>query len=89
VKNWDTEDECGQYDSEENEIEVYWNNMTSIKEIVQTCIHEWVHYKQPIRTHYHRWKGPYSKNPFEIEATRKEKKYAPICWKEIKNKVNR
>lgn len=89
VKNTDTDKECGQYEAEWNEIEIYWNNMASVKEIVDTCIHEWTHYKQPILTKYHKWKGPYSKNPYEIEARKAEKLYTPICWSEIKNKVNR
>ena len=89
VKNWETDKECGQYVADENEIEIYWNNMLSIKEIIDTCIHEWTHYKQPILTKYHKWKGPYNKNPYEIAARKAEKIYTPICWNEIKNKVNR
>jgi hypothetical protein len=89
VKNWETDDECGQYLPEENEIEIYWNNMLTVREIIETCIHEWTHYHQPILTKYHKWQGSYSKNPFEVEARKNEKIYTPICWKEIKKKVNR
>lgn len=88
IKSDDPRD-CGQYLPEENQIEIYWNNMTSMKEIVATCIHEWTHYKQPILTKYHKWNGSYSKNPFEIEARKKEREFTPLCWNEIKDKVNR
>jgi hypothetical protein len=80
---------CGQYLPEENQIEIYWNNMSSVKEIIATCIHEWTHYKQPILTKYHKWNGPYCRNPFEIEARKKEREFTPLCWNEIKNKVNK
>lgn len=89
VKNTESDDECGQYEPEWNEIEIYWNNMLNVKEIIETCIHEWAHSKQPIRSQYFKWKGPYSKNPFEIEAKKYEKKYTPMCWEAIKHKVNR
>ena len=89
LKNTESEDECGQYEAEWNEIEIYWNNMLSIKEIISTCIHEWAHSKQPIRSQYFKWKGSYHRNPFEVEARKYEKIYTPICWKEIKSKVNR
>lgn len=80
--------ECGQYLPEDNEIEIYWNNMTSMKEIIATCIHEWTHYKQPILTKYHRWEGPYHWNPYEVQARRAEKEFTSECWNEIKHKVN-
>jgi hypothetical protein len=89
VKNTESKDECGQYEAEWNEIEIYWNNMLNVKEIIETCIHEWSHYRQPIRSQYFKWKGPYSKNPYEVEARKNEKIYTPICWNEIKSKVNR
>lgn len=89
VKNTECDKECGQYLAEENEIEIYWNNLLNVKEIIETCIHEWAHSKQPIRSHYFKWQGSYSKNPFEIEARKYEKKYTPMCWEAIKHKVNR
>lgn len=89
LKNTECETECGQYLPETNEIELYWNNLLTIKEVVDTCIHEWTHYRQPILTKYHKWTGSYSKNPYEVEARKAEKKYTPICWDEIKHKVNK
>lgn len=81
--------ECGEYVADENEIYIYWNNLDNIEEIIRTCIHEWTHYKQPILTRYFKFKGPYSKNPFEIKATRAEEKYTPICWNALKKKINK
>lgn len=80
--------DCGQYLPEENQIEIYWSNLVTVRELVSTCIHEWVHYKQPILTKYHKWKGSYKTNPYEIEATKLEKKYTPVCWQDIQHKVN-
>lgn len=89
IKNYETDKECGQYLPEENEIEIYWNNLDDVQEVIATCIHEWTHYKQPILTKYHKFDGPYCRNPFELEARKYEKKYTPLCWQDIKYKVNK
>jgi hypothetical protein len=89
IKNTETDKECGQYCPEENLIEIYWNNLEDVREVIATCIHEWTHYKQPILTKYHKFTGPYCRNPFELEARKYEKKYTPLCWKDIKSKLNK
>ena len=53
-----------------------------------TCIHEWTHQLQPITTKYYKYPGSYSRNPYERQARYREKKYTPILWDAIKNKVN-
>ena len=80
---------CGEYDDETNELFIYYRNLTDVRELVATIIHEWQHQLQPLRTQYYKYKGPYSRNPFEIEAIQAEKFYLPVLWKEVKNKVNR
>lgn len=80
---------CGEYDDETNEIFVYYKNLTDVRELVQTIIHEWQHQLQPLRTQYFKYKGPYNKNPFEIEAQYAETIYTRPLWETVKKKVNR
>lgn len=80
---------CGEYDHEENEVLVYWDQCDDVRELISTCIHEWTHQLQPIRTKYFKYPGSYSRNPYERQAKRNETKYTPIVWKEIKQKINK
>ena len=88
-KSHDGDDTCGEYDCWDNEIYVYWNNCETVRELVQTCIHEWTHQNQPILTKYYKYPGTYSRNPYERAARYAEVKWAPILWKEIKNNINK
>ena len=72
-----------------NEILIYYGSIDNIKELLQTCIHEWTHQLQPIRTKYYKYPGSYSRNPYERQARRNEDKYTPIVWKELKHKINK
>ena len=82
--------ECGHYDAEENEIGIYWNQISNIKELIGTCIHEWTHYKQPILAHYYKHKSiEYKNNPYEIAARKAERKFYKVCWESIQHKINR
>lgn len=80
---------CGEYDHEENEVLIYWDQCDDVRELISTCIHEWTHQLQPIRTKYFKYPGTYSRNPYERQARRNETKYTPIVWKEIKHKINK
>lgn len=82
VKGYDTD--CGAYDADDNEIWIYWDQCEDVRELIQTCIHEWTHQLQPIRTKYYKYPGSYSKNPYEREARRNEDKYTKECWTHIK-----
>jgi hypothetical protein len=84
-----SEDECGEYDAEENKIYIYWSSLDNVEEIIKTCIHEWTHYKQPILTQYHKYKGGYNRHPFEKEANRNEVQYYKSCWDAIRLKINK
>jgi hypothetical protein len=44
--------ECGEYEPEENKITIFWSSLESVEELIRTCIHEWIHYRQPILTQY-------------------------------------
>ena len=83
------DDLCGEYDDELNEVLIYWDQCEDVRELISTCIHEWVHQTQPITTKYFKYPGSYSRNPYERAARYREKKYTPILWEQIKNKVNK
>lgn len=80
---------CGEYDHYENEVHVYWDQCENVRELIATCIHEWTHQLQPIRTKYFKYPGTYSRNPYERQARRNEDKYTPIVWRLIKPKINK
>lgn len=80
---------CGEYDHYENEVHVYWDQCENVRELIATCIHEWTHQLQPIRTKYFKYPGTYSRNPYERQARRNEDKYTPIVWKQLKHKINK
>lgn len=86
-KGYDTD--CGEYDAEDNEVLVYWDNCVDVRELIGTCIHEWTHQLQPIRTKYFKYPGSYSRNPYERQARYNEKKYTPVLWSDIKHKINK
>jgi hypothetical protein len=87
VKGYDTD--CGAYDADDNEVWIYWDQCSDVRELINTCIHEWTHQLQPIRTKYYKYPGSYSRNPYERQARRNEDKYTPIVWKELKHKINK
>jgi hypothetical protein len=83
------EDTCGEYDATDNEVIIHWDNCIDVKELMETCIHEWTHQNQPILTKYDKYPGCYSRNPYERQARYAEKKWLPICWKELQSKINK
>lgn len=88
-KSYEGDDDThGEYDPEDNEIYIYWNNCNTVSEIIGTAIHEWTHQLQPVLKHYNKYKD-YNSNPYELEARHNETLYTPICWNTIKQKINR
>jgi hypothetical protein len=79
---------CGEYDDTDNEVHIYWDQCEDVRELIETCIHEWTHQLQPITSKYYKYPGSYSRNPYERQARYNEKKYTPILWDNIKYKVN-
>lgn len=88
IKSYDCVYEMGEYYADTNEVMIYWNNCHNVLDVVSTCIHEWAHQLQPILTKYSKWAGDYDTNPYEIEARMKEYDLTPICWTEIRKKIN-
>jgi hypothetical protein len=82
------DDTCGEYDCWDNEIYIYWNNCSDVRDLIATCIHEWTHQKQPILTKYYKYPGTYSRNPYERQARYNEMKWTPIAWREMKASIN-
>jgi hypothetical protein len=80
---------CGEYDDSDNEVHIFWDQCIDVRELIETCIHEWTHQLQPITTKYYKYPGTYSRNPYERQARYKEKKYTPILWDSIKDKINK
>ena len=79
----------GVYDSETNKIVVHKNVCTNIKQIIQTTIHEYTHYMQPVISHYNNLLEEYGYNnhPMEVEAREKENHYYKHCWEYIKQYI--
>ena len=72
------EDGChAEYCSMMNEISIYYPNMKSKKMIVETLIHEYIHYLQSPTwfKRYYDMGHDYVTHPYEIEATSYEKDY--------------
>lgn len=79
----------GEYDSDENAVFIYYRGIEDVKELVQTCIHEWTHQNQPIATKYFKYPGTYSRNPYERAALYAEKKHYRALWDDIKQNINK
>ena len=79
----------GQYCPYENKITIHYDNCTKLKDLIQTVIHEYTHYMQPVKSSYHKLlkKYGYDNHPMEIEAREMEKQYYNECWNQIKNKL--
>jgi len=79
----------GQYCPYDNKITIFYDNCPTIKHVVQTVIHEYIHYLQPVKSSYHKLlkKHGYDNHPMEIEARNMENKYYKDCWNKIKNKI--
>ena len=73
------EDGChAEYCSMMNEISIYYPNMKSRKMIIETLIHEYIHYLQSptwFKRYYDQYGNDYTTHPYEIEATSFEKDY--------------
>ena len=80
---------CGCYDCWDNEVYIFWDQCETVRELIATCIHEWTHQLQPIRSKYYNYPGTYSRNPYERAAKYAEWKWTPVVWKELKGKINK
>jgi hypothetical protein len=86
-KGWDTD--MGEYDPQDHCIFIYYNNTNTVKELLQTIIHEWTHSLQPLTSKWKEYnKMEYNSNPYEKEAYASEVKYKDM-WQVIKHKLNK
>lgn len=86
-KGWDTD--MGEYDPQDHAIFIYYNNIDTVKELLQTIIHEWTHSLQPLTSKWKEYNDvAYSRNPYEREAYASEKLYKDM-WAVIKHKLNK
>ena len=87
IYDWVASDLVGEWVSSENEITIYVNEIDSLKEFIQTIIHEYVHYLQsPIWYTRHWNRKPnqkYFEHPYEAEA----ELVAVMYWKVCKRKI--
>jgi hypothetical protein len=76
----------GSFNCKTNTLTVFHDNNDTVRDLVQTTIHEYTHYLQPVATYYYKYSKifKYDENPFEVEAFKNEKKYYKKCWKSIK-----
>jgi hypothetical protein len=72
---------CGQFSPVSNTVEIFYNNNKTVKDLIQTYIHEYTHYLQPVRKYYGKLDKQYGydNNPFEIEARNNEKEKYREC----------
>lgn len=78
----------GMFDEEENKIYIFHNNCTDIKLLIQTVLHEYTHYLQPIRGSYKKLMNEhgYDNHPMEVEAREMEGYYLNV-WNKIKFEI--
>jgi hypothetical protein len=84
-------DTCmGEYRHWDNELIIYYNNCRTIKDLVQTMIHEWQHQLQPMSKYESMLdEHGYEEHPLEIEAEAAELRYYKPLWIAIKPKLNK
>ncbi len=71
------EDTLGEFVFEDNEIVIYYPQMRSKKDVIQTLIHEYQHYLQSPSwfTRYYNMGYDYNDHPYEVYAFNEEKNY--------------
>lgn len=86
--DWKRQNRCyGEYDYTDNEITVYPLIHENVKDIIDTTIHEWIHFLQDnneIIEKEEKYKFYKSANPIELEAVELAKKYTKRYLKENK-----
>jgi hypothetical protein len=72
----------GEYDSEENEIIIYSDNIISKSDLAKTIVHEYAHYLQDPKwmTRYYTMGYKYNNHPYEKQAFQiEELNWFKIC----------
>ena len=85
--DWKRQNRCyGEYDYTDNEIIVYPLIHEKVEDIIDTTIHEWIHFLQDTKEiidSIKRYKHFKSANPKELEAIELAKKYTKKYWNNI------
>jgi hypothetical protein len=85
--DWKRQQRCyGEYDYTDNEIIVYPLIHEKVKDIIDTIIHEWIHFLQDTEElidSIKRYKHFKDANPKELEAIELAKKNTKKCLKDI------
>lgn len=78
----------GHFDCLKNKLSVFPEHNKNVRELIQTTIHEYTHYTQPIRSKYYTYDEQYGylRNPFEVVARKNEGLYK-LCWKQLKKVI--
>lgn len=79
-------DAYGQYESDDNRISIYLSHVKSVKSLVSTIIHEYIHSLQPIPSKYEKLMKKYkyySRHPHERQAVYYENKYSKLIWEMV------
>ena len=86
--DWKRQNRCyGEYDYTDNEITVYPLIHEKVEDIIDTTIHEWIHFLQDTEEIIEKektYKFYKSANPIELEAVELAKKYTKKYLKENK-----
>lgn len=87
IHNTPAREVYGEYCSGNNWLTINLHNCVSIKDIITTTIHEYVHFCQDLKDYGKMSKKMgYENNPYEVEA-RDNEKYYTNCWRSIKYKI--
>lgn len=86
VKQRGGEAAYGEYCPYDNRLTIYHNNCPTVKTLVQTVIHEYAHYLQPVKSKYNKLldRYGYDEHPMEVEARDMEQDHYKDCWNYIK-----
>ena len=78
----------GQYCPTKHKINIYYNNIDSLKKFVGTFIHEYTHSVQNLRYYSHKLINyGYTQHPDEIEARNMELLHYKSCLKYLRSKI--
>jgi hypothetical protein len=76
---------CGEYYYQDNAIVVYVKHNRTIRDLIDTIIHEFTHQRQAISNYQQVLKKfGYDAHPLEQEAVAVAKEFRKQCWHEIK-----
>ena len=90
-KNINPKNHFGEYNPWENKMIISKHANDTVNKLIDTIIHEWVHYLQPVKTHINKVMKldkklstkEYNNLPFEKEAVKIAKKDRNKCFQDL------